>query len=93
MVCHAMKRRTLLMAALATPYVARAQNKQGWEYMAGEQFENAAKAFQQAVETDPDFDMPWYGLGRAHLALRQYVSAISALSRRLAVNISIPIAP
>jgi Tfp pilus assembly protein PilF len=61
--------------------LARTQNKLGWDYMRGEQFENAAKAFQQAVETDPSFDMPWYGLGRAHLALRQYVSAISALSR------------
>ena len=60
---------------------ARTQNKLGWDYMKGEKFEEAAKTFQQAVETDPTFEMPWYGLGRAHMALKQYVSAISALTR------------
>lgn len=60
---------------------ARAQNKLGWDYMQREQFENAVKAFQQAVEIDPTFEMPWYGLGRAHLALKQFVSATSALTR------------
>jgi tetratricopeptide (TPR) repeat protein len=60
---------------------ARLQNRLGWDYMQSEQFENAAKAFRAAVEIDPSFDMPWYGLGRAHLALKQFVAAISALSR------------
>jgi tetratricopeptide (TPR) repeat protein len=60
---------------------ARIQNRFGWEYMQREQFENAVKAFQAAVEIDPTFEMPWYGLGRGHLALKQFVSAISALTR------------
>jgi tetratricopeptide (TPR) repeat protein len=60
---------------------SRAQNKLGWDYMRSEQFDNAVKAFQSAVETDPTFEMPWYGLGRAHLALKQFVSASSALER------------
>jgi tetratricopeptide (TPR) repeat protein len=60
---------------------ARTQNKIGWDYMRSEQFENAVKAFQAAVEIDPAFEMPWYGLGRAHLALKQFVSATSALTR------------
>lgn len=60
---------------------ARAQNRLGWDYMKSEQFENAVNAFQSAVETDPAFEMPWYGLGRAHLALKQFVSATSALVR------------
>jgi tetratricopeptide (TPR) repeat protein len=60
---------------------ARTQNTLGWDYMKSEQFENAVKAFQQSVETDPTFEMPWYGLGRAHLALKQFVAATSALSR------------
>ena len=60
---------------------ARAQNRLGWDYMKSEQFENAVKAFQEAVETDPTFEMPWYGLGRGHLALKQFVAASSALSR------------
>ena len=60
---------------------ASTQNRLGWDYMRGEKFEEAAKTFQQAVEIDPSFEMPWYGLGRAHMALKQYVSAISALTR------------
>jgi tetratricopeptide (TPR) repeat protein len=81
---------TALLLAIASPVLAqspgdrtlaRAQTKLAWDYMSGEQFEKAAKAFQQAVETDPTFEMAWYGLGRAHLALKQYVSAVSALGR------------
>lgn len=60
---------------------AREQTKLGWDYMRGEQFENAVKAFHQSVETDPAFEMAWYGLGRGHLALKQFVSATSALTR------------
>ncbi|HWI18160.1 MAG TPA: hypothetical protein VNT81_10460, partial [Vicinamibacterales bacterium] len=60
---------------------ARTQNRLGWDYMRSEQFDNAVKAFQSAVETDATFEMPWYGLGRAHLALKQFVSASSALER------------
>jgi len=60
---------------------ARAQNRLGWEQMRREKFEEAVKHFQAAIEINPEFEMPFYGLGRAHMALKQYVSAISALSR------------
>lgn len=60
---------------------ARVANKAGWDLMNAEAFEKAVAAFQQAVELDPTFEIPFYGLGRAHMALRQYVSATSALSR------------
>jgi tetratricopeptide (TPR) repeat protein len=60
---------------------ARTQNRLAWELMKSEKFEDAKKAFQAAVEIDPTFEMPYYGLGRAHMALKEYVSAISALSR------------
>lgn len=60
---------------------ARELNQLGWEYMRAEKFDNAVTAFRQSVEIDPAFDMPWYGLGRAHLALKQFVSAVSALTR------------
>ena len=49
--------------------------------MRAEAFEKAVAAFQQSIELDPTFEMSFYGLGRAHLALKQFVSAISALSR------------
>lgn len=60
---------------------AREFNQLGWEYLRSEKFDNAITAFQKSVEIDPSFDMPWYGLGRAHLALKQFVSAVSALTR------------
>jgi len=60
---------------------AREMNQLGWEYMRAEKFESAVGAFQKSVEIDPSYDMPWYGLGRAHLALKQFVSAVSALTR------------
>lgn len=60
---------------------ARVQNRLGWEQMRSERFEQAVKHFQAAIEINPEFEMPFYGLGRAHMALKQYVSAISALSR------------
>jgi tetratricopeptide (TPR) repeat protein len=60
---------------------ARAYNRLGWEQMRAEKFEQAIKHFQSAIETNPEYEMPFYGLGRAHMALKQYVSAISALSR------------
>ena len=60
---------------------SRAQNRLGWEQMRSEGFEQAVKHFQEAVAIDPEFEMPFYGLGRAHMALKQYVSAISALTR------------
>jgi tetratricopeptide (TPR) repeat protein len=60
---------------------ARVANKAGWDYMKAESFEKAVKEFQQSIEFDPTFEMSFYGLGRAHLALKQFVSAISALSR------------
>jgi len=60
---------------------ARITGKAGWDYMRAEAFEKAVAAFQQSIELDPTFEMSFYGLGRAHLALKQFVSAISALSR------------
>jgi tetratricopeptide (TPR) repeat protein len=60
---------------------ARVENRLGWEQMRGEKFEQAIKHFQAAIEINPEYEMPFYGLGRAHMALKQYVSAISALSR------------
>jgi lipoprotein NlpI len=41
---------------------SRAQNRLGWELMQSKQFANAVKAFQAAVEIDPTFEMPWYGV-------------------------------
>lgn len=60
---------------------AQIQNRLGWENMRAEQWDKAVAAFQQAIEIDPEFEYGYYGLGRAHMALKQYASAVSALTR------------
>lgn len=59
---------------------ARPHNRQGWELMSAESFERAAQSFQQAVAIDNTFEDAYYGLGRAQIALRQYVAAIATLT-------------
>ena len=60
---------------------AATQNRLGWDYMRTESWDKAAAAFQAASEIDPTFEVPYYGLGRADMALKQYVAAIAALSK------------
>jgi Tfp pilus assembly protein PilF len=60
---------------------AQIQNRLGWENMRAEEFRAAVKSFQNAVEIDPEYDYAFYGLGRAHMALKEYPAAISALLR------------
>lgn len=60
---------------------ARLQNKLGWEDMQSEKWERAAKSFQNAIDIDPLFEMPHYGLGRARMALKNYGGAIDAYVR------------
>ena len=68
--------------AQATPERERARthNRHGWELMTAESWERAASAFQQAVDIDNTFEDAYYGLGRAQIALRQYVAAIATLT-------------
>jgi tetratricopeptide (TPR) repeat protein len=74
---------------LAAPCFASAQspgdrdravirNRLGWDYMKAESWDRAAEAFQSAIDFDPTFEMPYYGLGRADMALKKYVAAIAA---------------
>ena len=60
---------------------AATQNRLGWDYMRTESWDKAAAAFQSAIDIDPTFEVPYYGLGRADMALKQYVAAIAALSK------------
>lgn len=60
---------------------ARIQNRLGWEEMKGEKWEKAAASFQNAIDIDPQFEVPHYGLGRARMALKNYPGAIDAYVR------------
>jgi tetratricopeptide (TPR) repeat protein len=59
---------------------ARIQNKVGWEYLRAEAWEDAAAAFQRAIDIDRTFEDAYYGLGRAELALKQFVKAIDTFT-------------
>lgn len=59
---------------------ARIHNRLGWELMTAESWERAAREFQQAIAIDRTFEDAHYGLGRARIALKQYVLAIETLT-------------
>ena len=60
---------------------ARVQNKLGWEDMRSESWEKAVKSFQNAISLDPTFEVPYYGLGRAFMALKNFNFAIAAYEK------------
>lgn len=60
---------------------SRIQNQLGWEQMGAEQWAGAARSFQKAIDIDPTFEIPYYGLGRARIALKQFAEAIDALTK------------
>jgi tetratricopeptide (TPR) repeat protein len=60
---------------------AREPYQAGMAHLRAEAFDAAARAFQQAVDLDPTFDMAYYMLGRTHLATKSYASAIVALTK------------
>lgn len=57
---------------------SRIHYRLGWEHMRAEQWPQAAKEFQEAINIDPEFEYPHYGLGRANLAMKKYAEAIVA---------------
>ena len=58
---------------------AMIQYRVGIEHLKGEAWDKAVEAFKSAIDIDPSFEMGYYGLGRAHLGLRQYTEAAAAL--------------
>lgn len=60
---------------------ARIQYRVGWDNMKAEAWAEAAKSFQQAIAIDREFELAYYMLGRANMALRKYVDAIAAYSK------------
>jgi tetratricopeptide (TPR) repeat protein len=50
----------------------------GWRAMHSENWAEAAKEFQQAIDSDPKFNLAYYALGRAEMGLRNFPKAIAA---------------
>ncbi len=46
--------------------------------MRAEAWPDAAKAFQEAIDTDRDFEDAYYGLGLANMRMKKYADAIAA---------------
>ncbi len=69
-----------LLLAGPTPEYLQAQEKvkEGERLMSSEQFEKAVVVFREAIRLEPTLMMAHYRLGQAHMALKQYPSAITA---------------
>lgn len=83
-----------VIAALAIPAAALAQplssadvhraNQHylnGWDFLRVEAFSEAVTEFQKAIDIDNRYAHAYYGLGKAHMALKQYVQATMAYER------------
>ena len=57
---------------------ARPHVRTAWEFMRNEAWPDAAKSFQQAIETDREFEDAYYGLGLAQMRMKKYAEAIAA---------------
>lgn len=64
----------------ASPEAKRANQhyKSGWEAMHKESWDEAAKQFQAAIDTDDKFALAYYSLGRAEMGRRNFQKAIAA---------------
>jgi tetratricopeptide (TPR) repeat protein len=60
---------------------ARPHYQAGWQFMRVEAWADAATAFQQAIDVDPQFEDAYYSLGRAQMGLKKYTEAIAAYTR------------
>jgi tetratricopeptide (TPR) repeat protein len=60
---------------------ARAHYMNGWQHMRAEHFDQAVSEFQAAIDLHEKYELAYYGLGRAHLALHRYSEAVQSLSR------------
>jgi len=55
--------------------------KRGWESMRKEAWEDAAKEFQSAIDSDDRFALAYYSLGRAHMGRHDFSNAITAYTK------------
>jgi tetratricopeptide (TPR) repeat protein len=89
----------LMLAFAACPVAADAQikgdrnramgaYKLGFESMRSEEWDAAARSFQEAIDIDSTFDLAYYMLGRVRMQQKQFVQAAAALSRARDLSLS-----
>jgi Flp pilus assembly protein TadD, contains TPR repeats len=73
-------RPSLAQSLHTDPDTERANNhyRSGWEAFRAEDWEQAAKEFQQAIAIKPRFKLAFYGLGRSYMGLKRFPEAIKA---------------
>jgi tetratricopeptide (TPR) repeat protein len=55
--------------------------RNGWDLLRNEAFEEAVAEFTKTIEIDNRYAHAYYGLGKAHMALKQYVLAAQSYER------------
>jgi tetratricopeptide (TPR) repeat protein len=60
---------------------ARPHYLTGWQHMRVEAWDAAAREFQQAVDIDSEYEDAYYGLGRAQMAQKRYVDALTSYTK------------
>lgn len=82
---------TVLLAVTAAPAAYRQpanirdrampHYREGLEHLRGETWPEGAKAFERAIEIDPEFEMAYYGLGRSLMPQKRFVEAVGAYAK------------
>jgi tetratricopeptide (TPR) repeat protein len=67
----------------ASPEAQRANRHyaQGWSAMRAEEWAQAAREFQDAIDADREFRLAYYSLGRAEMGRRDFARAIAAYTK------------
>lgn len=79
----------LLLVAVCSVSAQRSVNRErarpyytkGLDFMKAEAWADAAKAFQEAIDKDSDYEDAYYGLGLADMRLRNYQGALAAYNK------------
>jgi tetratricopeptide (TPR) repeat protein len=83
---------SVVIVALLATYGAHAQRRyiespaaplyrEGIRALTDEQWAEAARLFERAIDLDAQYALAFYGLGRARIGQKQYVAAVGALER------------
>jgi protein O-GlcNAc transferase len=60
---------------------ARPHYRAGWDLMRIEAWDDAAQAFEKAIDIDPQFEDAYYSLGRAQMQLKKFAQAAASYTR------------